>query len=105
MCISREEMNKAMEEKQEWKRIKEQAEDNIAALDRKIIEFLEETEECEAEDKKGNPIRKFVGNVCKATLSTQTRETVNKEEVKKLLSDEDYKKVSKTSTYPVLRVV
>lgn len=104
MCISIEEMNKAMKEKQEWKRIKEEAEDNISALDRIIIEYLEETKECEAVDKNGKPIRKFIGSVHKATLSKGERETVDKAEVKKLLSDEDYKKVSKISTYPVLRI-
>lgn len=104
MCVTVAEVNKAMEEIQEWKKIKEQAEDNISALNRIVIDFLEETEECEAVDKKGNPIRKFIGNLFKATLSNQERETVDKAEVKKLLSKEDYEKVSKTSTYPVLRI-
>ena len=61
-------------------------------------------EECEAVDKKGKPIRKFVGNICKATLSESSRETVDKAKVKELLSDKDYQKVSKVSTYPVLRI-
>ena len=99
------EMNETMEAIQEWKRIKEEAEDNITALNAKAIEFLQETEECEAVDKKGNPIRKFVGNLFKATLSEQSRETVDKAEVKKLLNDEDYQKVSKISTYPVLKII
>ncbi|WP_300915928.1 hypothetical protein [Bacteroides acidifaciens] len=98
------EMNETMEAIQEWKRIKEEAEDNISALNVKVIEFLNETDECEAVDKKGNPIRKFIGNIFKATLSRGERETVDKAEVKKLLNDEDYQKVSKVSTYPVLRI-
>lgn len=77
MCMKIDEMNETMESIQEWKRIKEQAEDNISALNMKVIEFLNETEECEAVDKK---------------------------EVKKLLSSEDYQKVSKISVYPVLRI-
>ena len=104
MCMTVEEMNKTMEEIQEWKRIKEQAEDKISELNAKAIEFLKETEECAAVDKKGNPIRRFIGIVFKANLSEQTRETVNKEEVKKLLSEKDYQKVIKSSTYPVLRI-
>ena len=104
MCISIEEMNKTMEAIQEWKRIKEEAEDNISALNAKAIEFLQETESCEAVDKKGNPIRKFIGNIFKATLSVGSRETVDKAGVKKILSDEEYQKVSKISTYPVLRI-
>lgn len=104
MCITTKEMNETLEAIQEWKRIKEEADDNITALNVKVIEYLQETDECEAVDKKGNPIRKFVGNIFKATLSKGERETVNKTEVKKLLSDEDYQKVSKVSTYPVLRI-
>jgi len=104
MCITVNEMNETMEQIQEWKRIKEEAEDNIAMLNVKVIEFLKETDECETVDKKGNPIRKFVGNIFKATLSKGERETVDKAEVKKLLSDEDYQKVSKISTYSVLRI-
>ena len=104
MCMTVKEMNEAMEQIQEWKRIKEEAEDNITALNSKVMEFLNETEECETVDKKGKPIRRFIGEVFKATLSKGERETVNKEEVKKLLSKEDYAKVSKVSTYPVLRI-
>lgn len=104
MCMTAKEMNEAMEQIQEWKRIKEEAEDNITALNSKVIEFLNETEGCETVDKKGMPIRRFIGNVFKATLSKRERETVNKEEVKKLLSEDDYAKVSKVSSYPVLRI-
>ena len=77
MCISTQEMNETMAAIQEWKRIKEEAEDNITALNAKAIEFLRETETREAVDKKGNPIRKFIGNIFKATLSEQSRETVD----------------------------
>lgn len=98
------EMNEAMQEIQEWKKIKEQAEDNISALNEKVIEFLRETEGCETIDKKGNPIYKFIGNIFKATFSIRSRETVNKDEVKKLLSDEEYQKVSKVSMYPVVKI-
>lgn len=104
MCMTAKEMNEAMEQIQEWKRVKEEAEDNITALNAKVIEFLNETAECEAVDKKGNPIRKFIGSIFKATLSKGERETVDKAEVRKLLNDEDYQKVSKINTYPVLRI-
>ena len=97
-------MNKTMEARQEWKRIKEEAEDNISALDRMIIEYLEETEECEAPDKKGKPIRRFDGDLFKATYSWGSRETIVKDEVKKLLSPTDFEKVSKIRSYPVLRI-
>lgn len=104
MCMTVKEMNETMAAIQEWKRIKEEAEDNITALNAKVIDFLKETEECEAVDRKGNPIRKFIGSIFKATLSRGERETVDKAEVRKLLSDEDYQKVSRVSAYPVLRI-
>ena len=104
MCMTVKEMNEAMEAIQEWKRIKEQAEDNITALNAKVIEFLWETDSCGAVDKKGKEIRKFVGNICKATLSEGSRETVDKAKVKELLDDEEYQKVSRVSVYPVLRI-
>ena len=104
MSMTVKEMNEAMEQIQEWKRIKEEAEDNITTLNLKVMEFLNETEECEAVDKKGNPIRRFIGNIFKATLSNVERETVNKDEVKKLLSKDDYAKVSKVSKYQSLRI-
>lgn len=104
MCMTAKEMNETMAAIQEWKRIREEADDNITALNAKVIDFLNETAECEAFDKDGRPIRKFVGIVFKATLSRGERETVDKAEVKKLLSEENYQKVSKTSVYPVLRI-
>lgn len=104
MCMTVKEMNEAMEQIQEWKRIKEEAEDNITTLNSKVMEFLNETEGCEAVDNKGKPIRRFIGNIFKATLSSVERETVNKDEVKKLLSKDDYAKVSKVSKYQSLRI-
>ena len=104
MCMTVEEMNKTMEEIKGLKLLKEETEDAIKALEMKVIEFLEETEECQTVDKKGNTILKFIGNNRKATYAEQSRETVDKAEVKKLLSDEDYQKVSNVSTYKVLRI-
>lgn len=108
MCMSMEavkEMNETMEQIQEWKRIKEEAEANITALNMKAIQFLTENkDECKTTNQKGKEILQYIGNICKATLSEMERETVDKKEVKKLLSDEDYQKVSKVSTYPVLRI-
>lgn len=105
MCCTAEEMNKTMETIQEWKRIKEEAESNISKLNLKAIEYLTENEEeCKTTNKKGKEILQYVGNICKATLSEMERETVDKEEVKKLLSKEDYQKVSKVSRFKMLKV-
>lgn len=104
MCMTINEMNETMKAIKEWEKVKEEAEANIAPLKAKAIEFLQETEECKAVDKKGNPIRRFIGTLFKATYSPQERENIDKEEVKKLLNDEDYAKVSKISHYSVLRI-
>lgn len=104
MCMTTKEMNDTMAAYQEWKRVKEEAEANMEALKLKAIEFLNETESCEDVDKKGNPIRRFIGIMFKATYSPQEREDVDKTAVKKILSEEEYRKVSKISRYNVLRI-
>ena len=104
MCMSIKEMNETMEEIKSLKLYKEQIDEEIKALERKAIEFLEETEECQTTDKKGNPVLKFIGSSRKATYSWSSRETVDKEEVRKLLNEEEYQQVSKVSTFPVLRI-
>lgn len=104
MCMTVKEMNENMQEIQSLKRLKEEIDQNIAALERKVITFLQETETCKTTNKKGKDIFQFIGNMCTATYGEQSRETVNKEEVKKILSEEEYQKVSKVSTFNVLRI-
>ena len=105
MCISREAMNQKMEEIQSLKRLKEETESAISALEREVIDFLTENEEdCKTINKSGKEILQFIGSVHKASYSEQSRETVDKTEVKKILSNEQYQKVSKVSTYKVLRI-
>ena len=105
MSMTVKEMNEKMQEIQEWKKTKEQAEQIISALEKEVIDFLQENEdECKTTNKKGVEILQYISNMCKATYSPQERETVNKDEVKKLLSDKDYQKVSKISRYNVLRI-
>lgn len=105
MCMTVKEMNEKMQEIQEWKKTKEEAEQIISALEKEVIDFLQENkDECKTINKKGVEILQYIGNMCKATYSPQERETVNKDEVKKMLSAEDYQKVSKISRYNVLRI-
>lgn len=104
MCMTINEMNETMKAIKEWEKVREEADANITSLKARAIEFLQETEECEAVDKKGNLIRKFIGTLFKATYSPQERENIDKEEVKRLFNDEDYAKVSKISRYSVLRI-
>ncbi len=104
MCITVKEMNEKMQEIQGLKRLKEEVEQNITALEREVITFLQETEDCKTTNKKGKEILQYIGNMCTATYGEQSRETVNKDEVKKILSDEEYQKVSKVNTFNVLRI-
>ncbi len=105
MCITAKEMNKKMEERKSLQMLLKETEENIKALDREIIEYLNENRnDCLTTNSKGKEILRFIGDMCKATYSPQERETVDKEEVKKLLSAQDYQKVRKVSYYSVLRV-
>ena len=90
MCITKIELEKKIEWLRSLKVLKEETEAEIRALENSIIEFLNDTEECETTDKKGKPIRQYIGTDYKATYSMQTRENVKKEEVKKLLTDKQF---------------
>ena len=105
MCMTIQEANKTMEKIQRLKKQKEKAEADISTLEKDVIDFLiENKDQYTTTNKSGKPILQFIGNLCKATYSEQSRETVDKAEVKKMLSDEDYQKVSKASVFNVLRI-
>ncbi|MCI8874330.1 MAG: hypothetical protein HFH51_16165 [Lachnospiraceae bacterium] len=105
MCITTAEMNQKMEKRKNMQMQLKKMEDDIKALDMDIIEYLmDNLNDCLTTNSKGKEILQFIGNMCKATYSPQERETVDKEEVKKLLNDKDYQKVRKVSYYSVLRV-
>lgn len=105
MCITIQEVNKKMEKIQSLKKKNEKNDADISVLEKEVIDFLiENKEQYTTTNKNGKPILQFIGNVCKATYSEQSRETVDKAEVKKMLSDEDYQKVSKISVFNVLRI-
>lgn len=105
MCITKQEVNQKMEEIKSLKMLREETENAIKALEMEVIGFLQENQcECRTTNKNGKEILQFIGNVCKATYSPQERETLDKTEVRKLLDAESYKKVSRISTYSVLRI-
>ena len=105
MCITKKEMNKKMEEIKSLEMLLKETENNIKELKGEVIEYLSENQQdCLTTNSKGKEILQFIGNLCKATYTPQERETVDKEEVKKLLSEKDYQKVRKVSCYSVLRV-
>lgn len=104
MCIVKSELENKIHEIKSLKMLKEETENAIKALELEVITFLQETEECKTTDKNGKEILQFIGSDYKATYSEQTRETVDKEEVKKILSTEEYEKVRKESHFNVLRI-
>ena len=104
MCITRNELEKKIEELRSLKALKEETEQEIRELESSIVEFLNETAECEATDKNGKLIRQYIGTDYKATYSVQTRENVNKEAVKSILTAKQFASVVTTSTFGVLRV-
>lgn len=67
------------------KALREETENAIKALEMEVISFLQETEECRTTDKNGKEILQYIGSDYKATYSEQSRETVDKEAVKKNL--------------------
>jgi len=104
MCMTKTELNKVVEELRSLKTLKNETEQQIRQLESGIIEFLNETAEYETVDKNGKPIKQYIGTDYKATYSTQTRENVKKDEVKKYLTDKEYEKCITRSTFGVLRV-
>ena len=104
MCILKSELEKKVQEIRSLKTLKEETENAIKALELEVITFLQETEECKTTDKNGKEILQYIGSAYKATYSEQTRETVDKEAVKKILSTEQFEKVRKESHFNVLRI-
>jgi hypothetical protein len=104
MCISKTDLENRVTYLKSLKMLKEETEQEIRETEKAIIDFLNETKECEAKDKNGKPIRQYIGTNYKATYSMQTRENLNKEAVKKLLNDEQFASVTSESTFGVLRI-
>lgn len=104
MCITKKELEKKVEEIRSLKALKEQTEQEIKSLENEVIAFLVETEECKTTDKKGNPILQYIGTDYKATYAERSRENVNKEKVKAILSKEEFEKVLSKSHYNVLTI-
>ena len=104
MCMTKSELEKKVAELRSLNTLKEETVAEIREAESAIIEFLNETEECETTDKNGKPIRQYIGTDYKATYSMQTRKNVNKEAVKKLLNAEQFASVTTESTFGVLRI-
>jgi len=104
MCISKAELDQRIRKIRNLKLLKQKADEALEQFEAEVIEFLKENPECQTVDKKGNPILQYIGDDYKATYSPQSRETVIKDEVKKLLNEEDFQKVRNVTYYHVLRI-
>lgn len=104
MCIAKSQLEIKVHEIKSLKMLKEETENAIKALELEVIGFLQATEECKTTDKNGKEILQYIGSDYKATYSEQTRETVDKDAVKKILSEEEFDKVRKESRFNVLRI-
>lgn len=104
MCISKADLDQRIRKIRNLKMLKAKTEEAIAQFEAEVIEFLKENPECETTNKKGDTILQYAGADYKATYSPQSRETVDKAEVKKLLCEDDYQKVRNVTFYHVLRI-
>ena len=104
MCISKADLDLRIRKIRNLKMIREKVDEAINMFEAEVIDFLQENPECETTDKKGKPILQYVGADYKATYAEQSRETVDKTEVKKLLCEDDFQKVRNVTFYHVLRI-
>lgn len=104
MCISKADLDQRIKKIRNLKILRTKVNEAIEMFENEVIDFLQETPECETTNKKGDTIFQYVGTDFKATYSPQSRETVDKTEVKKLLCEEDFQKVRNITFYHVLRI-
>ena len=90
---TKQELEQIVQELRGLKIMREELDNEVKALENSIIAYMTEHE-----------LDTEITTDSKITYKPQTRETVNKDEVKKLLSEEDYQRVSKVSVYNVLRI-
>ena len=90
---TKQELEQIVQELRGLKIMREELDNEVKALENIIIAYMTEHE-----------LDTEMTSDSKITYKPQTRETVNKDEVKKLLSEEDYQRVSKVSVYNVLRI-
>ena len=90
---TKQELEQIVQELRGLKIMRKELDNEVKALENSIIAYMTEHE-----------LDTEMTSDSKITYKPQTRETVNKDEVKKLLSEADYQRVSKVSVYNVLRI-
>lgn len=92
MCIKKIELENKIEEYRSLKALVEEAENNLKAVEREIIEYMTE-----------NSLQEEFTNTSKITYKEQSRTTLDKAKLTEVLGD-GLKKYEKTTSYNVLRI-
>lgn len=92
MCITKTELEKAVEEIRKLKALQEELNDEIQAIEFQIIGYMRE-----------HKLNQAITNSAKVTYRKQTRTTLDQEALTKVLGD-DLEQFKKTTTYDVLRI-
>ncbi|MFR4133998.1 MAG: hypothetical protein ACLT1B_02690 [Anaerobutyricum hallii] len=92
MCITKIELEKKIEELRSLKALKEETENELKALEREVISYMEE-----------NNLTEEITNNAKVTYKPQSRTTLDKKKLEEVLGDE-LKPYEKVTTYSVLRI-
>lgn len=92
MCISKNELEKKVQELRSLKAMAEELENEVKSAEREIIEYMTE-----------NGIDTEITDTAKITYKSQSRTTLDKEKLTEILG-EDLKPFEKTTTYSVLRI-
>lgn len=90
MCITRNELEKKIEELRSLKALKEETENELKALEHEVISYMTE-----------NELTEEITNNAKITYKPQSRTTLDKAKLTEVLGD-DLKSYEKVTTYSVL---
>ena len=82
MCISKADLDQRIRKIRNLKVLRAKVDEAIEMFENEVIEFLQETPECETTNKKGDTIFQYTGADYKATYSPQSRETVERQRLK-----------------------
>lgn len=92
MCIKKVELESKVQELRSLKALKEEAENELKAIEREIISYMVE-----------NEIDIEITDTAKITYKPQSRTSLDKEKLTEIFGD-DLKPFEKTTTYNVLRI-
>lgn len=92
MCMTKQELEKKVNELRSLKALKEELENEVKAAEQEVIAYMNE-----------NQIDTEITDTAKITYKPQTRTTLDKEKLSEILG-EDLKPFEKVSTFNVLRI-